>query len=57
MEEIIDLIATNSSPSEISDAIKNSLYTKAAEKLDSLRPVVATSLFDGEEQDTEYGEE
>lgn len=57
MEEIIDLIATNSSPSEISDAIKNSLYTKAAEKLDSLRPVVATSLFDGEDQDTEYGEE
>lgn len=56
MEEIIDLIATNSSASEISDAIKNSLYGKAAEKLDELRPVVASSLFGGGEQDNE-GEE
>jgi hypothetical protein len=57
MEEIIDLIATNSSPSEISDAIKNSIYSKSAEKLESLRSVVASSLFNGEEQDSEYGEE
>lgn len=51
MEEIIDLIATNASPNKISDAIKNSLYCKSSEKLDYLRPSIASSLFDGESND------
>jgi hypothetical protein len=57
MEDVIDLIATDSSASEISDKIKESeisdkikdaLYSKAAERVDALRPVVANSLFGGE---------
>ena len=45
MEELIDLIATDSSASSISDKIKDILYAKAAERIDLSRPLVATSLF------------
>jgi hypothetical protein len=48
MEDVIDLIATDSSASEISDKIKDILYSKAAGRVDALRPVVANSLFGGE---------
>jgi hypothetical protein len=51
MEDVIDLIATDSSASEISDKIKDALYSKAAERVDALRPVVANSLFGGETED------
>lgn len=58
MEDIIDLIATNSSASEISNRIKEVLYTKAADRVDSVRPLVASSLFGegGEEDTVEDGE-
>ena len=46
MEELIDLIATNASPSNINDQIKNILYTKAAERIEYARPQVASSMFD-----------
>lgn len=46
MEELIDLIVTDASPSELSSSIKNILYSKAAEKIDSIRPEVASSMFD-----------
>lgn len=51
MEDVIDLIATDSSASEISDKIKDVLYSKAAERVDALRPVVANSLFGGETEE------
>lgn len=51
MEDVIDLIATDSSASEISDKIKDALYSKAAERVDALRPVVANSLFGGEAEE------
>lgn len=50
MEELIDLIATDGSPSDVSDAIKQLLYTKSAEKIDSIRPQVATMMFDNSDQ-------
>jgi len=50
MENIIDLIATDASPSEVSDQIKSALYAKAAEKIDAVRPFVASSLFGADEQ-------
>ena len=55
MEEIIDLIATDASPAEISDVIKNGLFAKAAEKINGLRSEVASSIFDGDS--SEVGEE
>lgn len=45
MDNIIDLIATDSSASSISDAIKDQIFAKFAEKLDSLRSSIADSLF------------
>jgi hypothetical protein len=48
MEELIDLIATDSSASEISDRIKDVLFAKAAERVDAARPLVATSMFGNE---------
>ena len=52
MDNIIDLIATDASPAEISDAIKASLFAKAAERIDGARPYVAASLF-GLDDETE----
>lgn len=54
MENIVDLITQDESPSEISDAIKDALFSKAAERIDQIRPSVSTSLFGDSE---EYEEE
>jgi len=55
MEEIIDLIATDASPSEVSEKIKQALYAKAAERVEVARPIVASSMFG--EDETEYSED
>ncbi|AXQ70578.1 hypothetical protein HOU04_gp179 [Synechococcus phage S-T4] len=58
MENIVDLIFSDASASEISDSIKDALYGKSAEKIDALRPYAAASLFGGEiEPELETGEE
>jgi len=46
MEEIVNLIGADESASDISDKIKDVLYTKAAERIDSIRSTVGTSMFD-----------
>lgn len=51
----MDMIVTDESPSQISDKIKELLFSKSAEKIDSFRPVVASSMFGAQEQ--EYAEE
>jgi len=51
MEDLIDLIATNASPSEVTDAIKDILYAKAAEKINEIRPYVASTMFDNETEE------
>ena len=45
MEDLVDLIATDASASDVSDKIKERLYAKAAEYVDAARPVVAADLF------------
>jgi len=55
MEELIDLIATDSSASDISDRIKDIIYSKSLEKIDTYRPLVASSLFG--EPETNYEDE
>lgn len=57
MEDLVDLIATNSSAAEISGQIKDILYTKAAERIDSLRPYVASTIFGEEDQDETFSNE
>ena len=49
----MDMIATDESPSQISDKIKELLFTKASEKIDGVRPTVANSMFDQEGQEEE----
>ena len=48
MEELVDLIATDASPSDVSDKIKDALMAKAAARIDAFRPDVASTVFDGE---------
>jgi len=48
----MDMIATDESPSQISDKIKDLLFAKASEKIDSFRPEVANSLFDNGVEET-----
>ena len=50
----MDLIATDESPSQISDKIKDMIYAKAAVKVDDFKPKVASSVFDAA---TDSGEE
>ncbi len=45
MEDLVDLIATDASASDISDKIKERLYAKAAEYVDAARPVVGADIF------------
>tara|TARA_R100000742_G_C4235614_1_gene56281 strand:- start:235 stop:408 length:174 start_codon:yes stop_codon:yes gene_type:complete len=54
MEEIVNLVATDSSASDISDRIKDVLFAKAADKINSNRKEAASSLFnDKPSQDQE----
>ena len=46
MEDIIDLIATDSAASEVTAKLKDALFAKAAEKIEGQRPNMASSMFD-----------
>jgi len=52
MEELLDMIVTDESPSQISDKIKELLFAKSAEKIDNFRPQVASTIF-GDSTDSE----
>ena len=54
MEDVVDLIATDSSASDVSDKLKEILYAKAAERIDIARPYVANAMFG---QEFEYPED
>jgi len=53
MDELLDMIATDASATDISDSIKDTLYAKAAERINSQRPEVAAAIFDPSIEDTE----
>jgi len=65
MDDVIDLIATDASASDISDKMKEILYAKAADRIDVARPYVANAMFGQEfeypeledEIETEIGDE
>jgi len=48
----MDMIVSDESPSQISDKIKDLLFAKSAERVDSLNPHIANSLF-GEDESEE----
>jgi len=49
----MDMIATDESPSQISDKIKDLLFVKAAEKVDNFRPGVANAMFNAQTEEEE----
>ena len=57
MDELMSLLVKDESPSEVSDAIKDQLFSRTAEKIQAFRPQVAASVFDGDiDFDSEEGE-
>ena len=53
MEEIIDLIATDSAASEVTDKLKDVLFTKSAARIEAQRPNISASMFDEPEYEVE----
>ena len=45
MDELMNLMIADESPSEISDSIKNHLFAKAGAKVDALKPEVANAML------------
>jgi hypothetical protein len=52
MDDLIDMIVSDQSPSDVSDRIKEILMQKSAQNIETIRPVVASSMF-GQSQDTD----
>ena len=53
MSDIIDLNAQDSKASDISSEIKDTLYAKAAEKIEALRNGVSDTIFNAPQVETE----
>tara|TARA_B100001113_G_scaffold165331_1_gene135255 strand:- start:368 stop:583 length:216 start_codon:yes stop_codon:yes gene_type:complete len=53
MDDLVDLIATDASASDVSDRIKDILYAKSAERLEIAKPIVADSMFGDAEAEAE----
>ena len=47
MDDLIDMIARNDSPTDIHSKIKDILYSKAADNIEVIRPAVTASMFGG----------
>ena len=57
MDDIVDLIATDSSATDTTEKIKDMLYAKASDKIEKIRSSVANSMFDGEVEPEEESQE
>ena len=53
MDELMNLMIADESPSEISDSIKNQLMQKAGARVDALKPAVANAMMGYEIEDEE----
>ena len=53
MDDLLDMIVADESPSQVSDKIKELLFAKSAEKIDTFRPTVAASMFGTDEEGAE----
>ncbi len=45
----MDLLVKDESPTQISDAIKDMLYSRTAEKVQTVTPGIMNNVFDGED--------
>tara|TARA_R100000808_G_scaffold14827_1_gene34831 strand:- start:853 stop:1131 length:279 start_codon:yes stop_codon:yes gene_type:complete len=55
--DLMDMIIGDESPSQISDKMKEILFAKSAEKVETARPVVANSLFGDQEVEDEIDDD
>ena len=53
MDELMNLMIADESPSEISDSIKQQLFAKGAARVDALKPAVAHAMMGYEIEDEE----
>lgn len=53
MDDLMDMILSDESPSEISSKIKDILFSKSAERIDNFRPTVSSSMFGEDETELE----
>ncbi len=51
MDDLLDNIITDESPSQISDTIKDMLYAKTASRVDNYRSSVGNTLFNGQPEE------
>jgi hypothetical protein len=51
MDDLLDMIISDESPSQVTDKIKELLFAKSAEKIEDLRPAASASLFGGQEEE------
>ena len=56
MDELMNLMIADESPSEISDSIKQQLFAKASTRVDAVKPAVANAMM-GYELESEEDEE
>lgn len=47
MDDLIDLIVKNESPTEIHSKIKDVLFAKSAENIETIRPAITADMFGG----------
>ena len=58
MDELMDMMTTDESPSQISEKIKDILFTKSAERVDAFKTDVANGVFgDVDVEDEELDDE
>ena len=56
MDELMNLMIAEESPSEISDSIKNQLFAKAGARVDAVKPDVANAMMGYELESEEDAE-
>ena len=56
MDELMNLMIADESPSEISDSIKNQLFAKASARVDAVKPTVANAMMGYEIESEEDAE-
>lgn len=53
MDDLINMMVSNESPSSISDKIKDILLQKSAQNIETITPIVANSIVNGDAESTE----
>ena len=57
MDDLLDNIISDESPSQISDTIKDLLYAKAAERVDSYKQTAGNALFNTSPEEQEVSDD